>query len=155
MAMGWLDWLRKIPAPVIDHPVFGRVRVAHRPASGLWLWETLDFVQTPRGPADVGFDAGEAGPTVEHQHQWQYILKHLDELTRAAAGMIGSELTDFLEKPFPANPWAELKWEGARLTGERVPDGKFEISYASSSWPDAMITVYFEGGNPTLVQIDD
>ena len=153
--MGWFDWLRKGPAPVLDHPIFGKVRAAHRPASGPWLWETLDFVQTPRGRADVGFDAGEGGPGPEHERQWQHIVDQLDQFTRQAAPMIGPELTAFLEKPFPDDPWEELEWEGVHLAGEQGPGARFEISYASKSWPDAMITVCFEDEQPTLVRIDD
>lgn len=153
--MGWFDWLRKVPAPVIDHSVFGRVRAARRPATGDWLWETLDFVETPRGPADVGFDAPEAGPTPEQERHFNWIVANLDPLTDEAAPLIAAELKDWLERPFPANPWDELGWEGAHLTTNASPEGNWEVSYSSKSWPDAMITVHFEDGKPTFAQLDD
>lgn len=153
--MGWFDWLRKSPTPVIEHPAFGRVRAAHRPESGNWLWETLEFVETPRGPADVGFEAPETGPTPEQERHFDWIVANLDALTVAAAPLVAGELTEWLERPFPANPWDELGWEGVHLTSDASPDGRWDLSYSSNSWPDAMITVYFERGKPTLVQLDD
>jgi hypothetical protein len=153
--MAWFDWLRKVPAPVIVHPVFGRVRAAHRPANGSWSWETLESIRTPRGKAIVNFDAGEGGPSASHEAQWANILAELDRLTAAAAPLIARELEGF-EVPFdPAAPWSELTWEGADLCGDTKPSDEFALAYACKSWPDAMITVCFENGQPTLSRLDD
>lgn len=153
--MGWFDWLRKMPSPVIMHPRFGRVRASHRPSSGLWLWETLDAVDTSRGDVTLTFDADQAGPDVAHERQFGHMLANLDRLTEAAVPMLARELKDFLDPgglKFPADPWAELEWMGGHLTGV---GSELEVQYAYRSWPDAMITVYFENDRPTSIQIDD
>ena len=153
--MGWFDWLRKVPAPVIDHPRFGRVRAAYRPASGPWLWETLDLVPTARGEADVGFDAPETGPTSDQERQFDWILANLDPLTMAAAPMIAAELKNWPVIFSPDDPWAELEWHGAHLTDNSSPEGDWQIAYGCKSWPDAMITIYFEAGRPSSSRLDD
>lgn len=153
--MVWFDWLRKQPAPVIDHSRFGRVRASHRPSSGTWLWETLDMVDTPRGEVSLTFDADESGPTAAHERQFDHMLDNLDWLTETAVPMLASELKDFLDfggLKFPADPWAELEWIGGHLTGV---GSELEVQYGYRSWPDAMITVYFENDRPTTIQIDD
>jgi hypothetical protein len=150
--MAWFDWLRSIPAPVIDHPKFGRVRASYRPKSGLWLWEMLDWLDTPHGRVSATFDAGPTGPGPHHEQAWDEICANVDGLTRKAAPLVASALADWLEKPFPADPWAELGWEGAHLTES---SGEFELNYFCKSWPDAMIAVFFEQREPTLVQLDD
>ena len=153
--MAWFDWLRKAPTPVIEHPVFGRLRAAHRPLEGPWSWETLDWVDTPRGHVSVTFDAGEGGPTSAHEAQWNGILAKLDELTSAAAPLIASELKDW-EVAFDADaPWAEIIWESADLCGDSQAGDEFALGYACQSWPDAMITIYFEGERPMLSRLDD
>lgn len=153
--MGWLDWLGKIPAPTIEHPKFGRVRASYRSGSGPWLWETLDPVATPRGDAEITFDAPESGPTSDQERHWDWLVGNLDELTSAAVPLIAAELKDWLEKPFPDDPWTELEWLGGHLTEKCSPDGDWQIAYGCKSWPDAMIAVYFERGRPSLVQLDD
>ena len=141
--------------PPIEHPRFGKVQPSHRPKEGLWLWETRDFLDTSRGAADVTFEADADGPTEAQEHTWDWILANLDALTTAAAPGVGSELSEWLERPFPSDPWDELEWEGAHLPGDAAPGGNFDLSYSSKSWPDAMITVHFEAGQPTIIQIDD
>ena len=153
--MGWFDRLRKVPTPVIEHPKFGRVRAAHRPATGFWLWETLDFVTTPRGPADIGFDAPETGPTPDQERHFDWIVANLDQLTMAAAPMIAAELKEWPVRFASDDPWEELEWQGAHLTMNNSPEGDWQIAYGCKSWPDAMITAYFEGGRPSLIQLDD
>jgi hypothetical protein len=150
--MAWFDWFQRSPAPVIEHPRLGPLQAAHRPSSGPWLWETLDFVETRRGRADLTFDAGKAGPTKAQEQAWESIIDQIDSLTLAAAALVGPELREWLERPFPVDPWDELQWQGAHIS-QRL--GQFEISYGCRSWPDAMITVHFEQRKPTMVQIDD
>lgn len=150
--MGWFDWLRRVPAPVVEHPRFGRVRASHRPASGDWLWEVLSPVPTECGHLDMTFDAGEAGPGDVHERQLDSIVADRDALTRAAAPLMGQELADFLGKPLPENPWDELSLEFVHLSGR---NGEFEMAYSCRSWPDASVTAFFEQGQPTIIQIDD
>ena len=154
--MGWFDWLRSTPAPVIDHPLFGQVRASHRPRQGSWLWETLGLVATPRGDGGLTFDAGENGPNVSHERQWNTIIKQLDSLTEAAAPLIASDLSHWDEVPFdPASPWDELEWDGAHLGGDTSSQDEIALCYGCRHWPDALITVYFENGRPVLSQLDD
>jgi len=153
--MGWFDWLRKTPAPVIDHPLFGRIRAAHRPKDEPWMWETLSSIETPRGRVFVNLDAGESGPSAAHEEQWERILTHLDELTHAAVPMIARELEAWEVGFDPGAPWTELTWDGADLMGNSDEDHEFALAYGSKSWPDAMITVYFKDDRPTLSRLDD
>lgn len=151
--MGWFDWLNRAPAPVIDHPRFGRVRASRRPRdSDLWLWEALAPVPTECGPLDMTFDADELGPSDAHERQLEEIVDDRDTLTRAAAPLIAADLSDFLSQPFPDNPWDELELEYVHLSGRK---GEFEMAYSCKCWPDASVTAYFEDGVPTLIQIDD
>ena len=149
--MGWFDWLRRGPAPIIEHARFGRVRASVR-SDGEWLWEVLAPVPTIPGPIDMTFDAGELGPDERHSKQLDAILADRDALTRAAAPMMAADLSDFLERPFPDDPWDELELEFVHLTGRQ---GAFELAYGCKSWPDAHVTAFFEDGLPTMVQIDD
>ena len=153
--MGWFDWLRREPPPTIDHPLFGRLRAAHRPKDKPWLWEPMDPVETRHGKVFVHMDAGEAGPSDLHQGQWKQIIAEIENLTRAAAPLIDEELKNW-EVPFdPSAPWDEITWEGANLLGDTEPEDDFALVYACKSWPDAMITVYFKDGRPTLSRLDD
>jgi hypothetical protein len=153
--MGWFDWFRRESPPIIDHPVFGRLRAAHRPKDRPWLWEPLEFLETPRGKVFVHLDAGEAGPAPVHERQWERILAEADDLTRAAAPFIADELKDW-DVPFDAiAPWDEITWEGVDLLGATDPEDDFALVYACKSWPDAMITVYFKDGRPRLSRLDD
>ena len=153
--MSWFDWLRKAPAPVIDHPVFGRLRAAHRPNHGPWSWETLGLVETPHGRVSINFDARENGPAGAHEAQWRRILERLDEMTRAAVPLIATELEHWPVRFDPANPWDELMWEGADLSGDCRPGDSCALAYGCKSWPDAMITIFFENGRPTGSRLDD
>lgn len=153
--LGWFDWLRRTPAPIIDHPVFGRVRAAHRPKDELWMWECLDPKDTPRGPVQILFEADAAGPAAAHERQWRRILAQLESLTSAAAPLIARELTDWPVPFDPTAPWTELAWDGADLNGDARPGDRFALVYECKSWPDAMITVQFEGGVPVSSRLDD
>ena len=150
--MGWFDWLRRGPAPIKEHPRFGRVRASVRSNDRDWLWEALALIETAAGKLDMTFDAGEDGPDKRHEHQLDQILADRDALTRSAAPLIERELSDFLGKPLPDNPWDELELEFVHLSGR---DGEFEMGFSCKSWPDASITAYFEQGRPTIIQIDD
>ena len=153
--MGWFDWLRPKPAPMIDHPLFGRLRAAFRPAGKPWNWEPLDFIDTPRGKVFVHLDAGEAGPAAIHEEEWGRILSHVDGLTASAAPLIAEELRNWPVEFDPGDPWQEITWEGAELLGDTDPDHDFAMIYACKSWPDAMITVYFKGTRALLSRLDD
>lgn len=153
--MGWFDWLRSSRAPVIVHPELGRLRVSHRPRQGLWLWEMLDWVDTPRGRVALTWDGGEHGISAAQLELFHWLRDHIDVLTAAAAPMIAPELSEWLERPFSEEPWQELSWEGAHLPADGSIDGEWDLSYSVEQWPDAMVTVYFKQQQPTLVQIDD
>ena len=150
--MGWFDWLRGGPAPRIEHRRFGPVRASVRSIDREWLWETLALVDTAAGQMDMTFDANEAGPGERHERQLDQIVANRDALTRSAAPLIERELSDFLGKPLPDNPWDELELKFVHLSGR---DGEFEMAFSCKSWPDASITAYFEQGRPTVIQIDD
>src|SRR5690349_9099778 len=109
-----LESLRRAAAPMVDHPLFGLVRATPCPAGGPWLWESLELFETRRGSVDLGFEAGSEGPGDAHRAQLEAILAQLDALTTAAAPMIVDQLGG--SGP-PIQPWAELEWRGACLTG--------------------------------------
>ena len=153
--MGWFDWLRKEPPPIIVHRVFGRLRAAHRPKDGPWLWEPLEWMETPHGKVFVHLNAGEPGPSALHESQWEQIATRVDSLTQAAAPLIGEELKNWEVAFDPNAAWDEITWEGAELLGNTDPENDFALVYACKSWPDAMITVYFKNGRPTLSRLDD
>ena len=149
--MGVFEWARR-SVPMMEHPNFGPLRASVRGDGGPWLWETLQLLDTPRGEADLGFEAGSSGPGASHEAQLDEIVSNLDRLTAAAAPMIDVKLGGCLEHSIGDDPWSELEWQGARLTGR---NGDFQLHYSCRSWPDAMVTVSFEGRRPVSVQIDD
>ena len=146
-----LEWTRK-PVPMIEHPVFGRLRASVRGDGGRWLWESLDLLPTSRGEADLSFQAGPSGPDPSHEVQLHEIVAALDPLTAAAAPMIDVNLGGWLERSIGDDPWTELEWRGACLTGS--PD-VFDLHYSSRSGPEALIMVRFEAAEPVAVRIDD
>ena len=143
------------PVAAVEHAELGRIRPSHRPKDGLWLWEMLDWVETPRGKISLTWDGGQSGITAEQVELFHWIRDHIDPLTMAAAPLIAPELEEGLEKPFPSDPWQELSWEGAHLPADGSIDGEWDLSYSVQQWPDALVTVYFKRREPTLVQIDD
>ena len=78
------------------------------------------------------------------------LVTQLDHLTAGAAADISSTVGECLELS-QHDPWAALEWDGAHLTGE---EGAFELHYVCKSWPEAMITVRFEGSVPVHVELD-
>ena len=149
--MGVLEWARR-SVPMVEHPSFGPLRASVRGDGGPWLWEALDLRDTPRGEADLGFEAGSSGPGPAHVAQLDEIVADLDQLTAAAAPIIDLKLGGWLERSLGDDPWSELEWQGARVTGR---PGEFKLHYSCRSWSDALITVTFEDGKPIGVQIDD
>jgi hypothetical protein len=137
---------------MMEHPSFGALRASVRRDRGRWLWEALDLVQTRRGDADLGFEAGASGPGPSHQAQLEEVIADLGPLTAAAAPMIDVKLGGWLDRSLGDDPWSELEWRGARLTGRA---GDFQLHYSCRSWPDALVTVTFERRRPVRVQIDD
>jgi len=114
--------------------------------------EALELLQTPRGDADLAFEAGASGPGPSHETQLAQILTELDPLTADAAPIIDAKLGGWLERSLADDPWTELEWRGGRLTGR---SGQFQLHYSCASRPDAMISVSFEAAKPVAVQIDD
>lgn len=149
--MGRFDILPITAASVIDHPAFGSLRAASCTVAGVSRWEALELLATTRGYADFSFDAGRDGPGAAHEAQFAIVLADLDRLTMAAAPAIRSSLPECVGLS-PADPWAQLEWQGAHLTGE---EGTFNLHYACRSWPEALIIVGFEQSAPALVQIED
>jgi hypothetical protein len=146
------DWTRVGPAPVVDHPRFGAIRASLRRDSETFVWECLDLVRTDRGLADLEFEAGAFGPTSAHESQLAELIGSLDALTRAAVRAVARELSDCVEIPLPTDPWRNLEWQGARLSG-RV--GTFQLHYWCSPAGDALITVRFEQSKPSGVRFHD
>lgn len=137
---------------MIDHPAFGPLRASACSHGGPWLWEALDLLNTSRGDADLGFEAGASGPGPAHETQLEEIVDELERLTAAAAPLVGRNIVGRIGGMLSNEPWAQLEWQGARLTGR---SGEFHLHYWCKSWPDAMVTVAFEGGRPVGVSIDD
>jgi len=137
---------------MMEHPSFGPLRASERGDGGPCLWEALDLHDTPRGEVDLGFEAGSSGPGPSHAAQLDEIVADLDRLTAAAAPMIDVKLGGWLERSLGNDPWSELEWQGARVTGRT---GEFQLHYSCRSWPDALVTVAFEDCRPVGVQIDD
>ena len=148
--MGRFDMLPSIAASVFDHLTFGPLRAPSCPADGIWRWEALELLSTARGRADLSFDAGPGGPGDAHEAQLATLIAQLDRLTAAAAPAIRSALPECVGLSL-ADPWAQLEWQGAHLTGE---EGAFNLHYACKSWPEALIIVRFERSVPVLVQIE-
>jgi hypothetical protein len=137
---------------MLEHPDFGPLRASGRADGGRWLWEALDLHHTPRGDADLGFEAGASGPGPGHEAQLEEIIADLDPLTDAAAPMIDSKLGGRFERSLGSDPWDQLEWHGALLTGS---PGVFRLHYSCRSYPDAMITVGFADSRPTDVEVCD
>lgn len=153
VAMPQFDaWLREAPAPVIDHRRFGALRASYRRESELFLWESLDLVQTGRGLVDLEFEAGAWGPSEAHARQLEVVVARLDALTRAAARAIAERPGDGIELPRSDRQWTNLDWQGARLTGGA---GTFQLHYWCNSGSDVLITVSFEQWSPTGVRLHD
>lgn len=132
---------------MIDHPTFGPVRATPRRAGRPWLWQALDLVETPRGRADIAFEAGAEGPGEAHRAQLHEIVHRLDALTEAAGPLILDRLS---RQGAAVEPWAELEWRGACLTGKQ---GEFELEYSCRSRPES-IAVRFERSQPVAVQLE-
>lgn len=126
---------REAPAPVIDHRRFGTVRASFHPESAAFLWECLDLVPTPRGLADLEFEAGAWGPTTQHEVQLDDIVANLDALSKAAARL--------LKATFGQTP--ALEWQGTRLTDRA---GTFQLHFWCDTGQEQLITVSFEQSQP-------
>lgn len=148
--MGVVEWARR-SVPMLEHPEFGPLRASERGDGGPWLWEALDLHHTPRGDADLGFEAGASGPGPSHGAQLEEVIADLDPLTAAAAPMIDASLGGWFKQSLAEDPWAELEWHGALLTGS---PGAFRLHYSCRTCPEAMITVIFAASRPVDVQID-
>jgi hypothetical protein len=143
VAMPHFDaWLREAPAPVIDHRRFGAVRASFRRESQGFLWECLDLVPTPRGLADLEFEAGAYGPNIAHEQQLYAILANLEALTRAAASAISEQISGCVE----------LEWQGALLTGRA---GTFELHFWCGGDTEALVSIAFERSGPIDVRFDE
>jgi hypothetical protein len=140
MMVSEFEWLSGAASPVVDHPAFGLLRGTPS-RNGAWLWQSLDLVDTPRGNADIAFEAGADGPTYDHSEQLDHIMDNLDALTAAAAPMIS-------DRPFGGVE--TLTWCGARLTGR---SGDFQLEYSSRSRPD-LIIVRFEHSQPVAIEVE-
>lgn len=140
---------RDAPAPVIDHRRFGPMRASFRRGSEAFVWECLDLVPTPRGPADLEFEAGAWGPTPAHELQLDAIAANLDLLTEASARVIAAEFGDGLDG---ARANSALEWQGACLTGRT---GKFQLHYWWICGAEQLVTVSFERSQPTSAHLHD
>lgn len=149
--MGVFEWARR-SVPMMEHPSFGPLRASVHGDGGPWLWESLNLLDTSRGEADLGFEAGSSGPGASHEAQLDEIVADLDVLTASAAQMIDLKLSGCLERSLGDNPWSELEWQGARLTGR---SGDFQLHYSCRSWPEALVAVMFQDRQPVGIRIDD
>lgn len=159
-----MDWIAalldrlsgQLPAvPAIDHPQLGRIQPSHRPKAKPWLWETLDPIQHRRGPVSVGWLAGADGPSQGQVEFWQWLQDNIDDVVEQARPLLGIDVQDWTGKPMPADPWEELIWEGAGLPEGGRREADWDVSFATRTCPDVMLTVYFERGQPVVVVADD
>lgn len=144
MAVPLVDpWRRESPCASVDHRRFGPMRATLRHGCEMPVWECLDLVPTPRGPADLEFEAGAWGPTVDHERQLDDIVAELDRLSRSAGRVISAE-TGSLQPV--------LEWQGATLTGRT---GEFCLHFWCTSDEDLLITVSFGQLQPASVRLHD
>ena len=150
MRMASVSGFERLPntaAPMIDDPMFGLLRATPSDTGQTWLWQPLDLVETPRGMADIAFEAGADGPRDAHRAQLHEILARLDALTDLAAPLVAARLFGL---PALAVGYVELEWRGACLTGRQ---GEFELDFSCRNRPEA-IAVRFQGSQPVAVDIE-
>jgi hypothetical protein len=159
--MGWLGALfaklsgEAPPLAPIDHAVLGRIAPSHRPKNGIWLWETLAPIAHPRGPVSVTWLADPSGPSEPQVAFWHWLREHIDTVVEQAWPLLAIDVQDWTEKPPPADPWRELIWEGAGLPADGSRTSEWDVSFATRTCPDVMLTVTFREGQPVFVTADD
>jgi len=159
--VGWLGALfarlsgEMPPVPAVPHPELGLIQPSHRPRGRPWLWETIGPIDHPRGPVTVTWLADETGPSEAQLAFWRWLRDNIDAVVEEARPLLAQDVRDWTEKPLPDDPWREIIWEGAGLPlgGER--SGEWDVSFATRTCPDVMLTVNFEGGRPAYVTADD
>jgi hypothetical protein len=159
--MGWLGALfaklssEAPPVAAVDHPVLGPIRPSHRPKNGAWLWETLEPLAHPRGPVSVTWLADPAGPSEAQVGFWHWLAGHIDAVVERSWALLAIDVQDWTEQPPPADPWQELIWEGAGLPADGERLSEWDVSFATRTCPDVMLTVTFRDGEPAFVTADD
>lgn len=159
--MGWLGALfarlsgEAPPVAAVPHAELGLIQPSHRPRNGLWLWETLRPIQHARGPVSVTWLADESGPTEAQVAFWRWLKDHIDAIVEEARPLLAIDVQDWTENPMPADPWQELFWEGAGLPLDGDRTNEWDVSFATRTCPDVMLTVNYEGGRPVYVTADD
>jgi hypothetical protein len=159
--VGWIGALfarlsgEEPPVAPVDHPVFGRIQPSHRPRNGAWLWETLTPLDHPRGPVTVTWLADRDGPSDAQVAFWTWLSAHIDDVLAQAWPLLSVDVAEWTERPPPDDPWDELFWEGAGLPADGRRDSDWDVSFATRTCPDVMLTVYFEHGEPAVVVADD
>ena len=159
--MGWISNLfdrlsGQLPqVPAVDHPELGRIRPSHRPRQSAWLWETLDPVAHRRGPVTVTWLAGEEGPSQAQVDFGRWLRDNIDDVVEQARPVLAIDVQDWTDKPMPAKAWDELFWEAAGLPDDGKRDSEWDVSFATRTCPDVMLTVTFRDGKPLFVTADD
>ena len=159
--MGWLGTLfarlsgEAPPVPPRDHPVLGRIQPSHRPREGAWLWETLTPLEHARGRVSVTWLADSSGPSEPQVAFWGWLAAHIDEVVEQAWPLLSIDVRDWTEQPAPGEPWQELIWEGAGLPADGDRLSEWDVSFATRTCPDVMLTVSFIEGKPVFVTADD
>ena len=159
--MGWFGNLiamlsgQRPEVPPVEHPVLGRIQPSHRPKNRLWLWETVRPITHARGPVTVTWLADESGPSETQVEFWQWLQANIDEVVEAARPLLAQDVQDWTAKPMPQDPWDELFWEGAGLPADGNANGEWDVSFATRTCPDVMLTVTFRDGKPQFVTADD
>ena len=150
--MGSFGRFRGEVLAVIHDPRFGALRSSVDQHGNVSLWEVIDRVDTPRGRADLSFEAGADGPGKAHRRQFDDVIERLDGLIVAAAPLIDAKVGEASACLSSSDPREGLEWQGARLTGR---DGVFWLHFTCAYYPETMVAVEFEDSQPIGVSFED
>jgi len=95
----------------------------------------------------VSMEGNKAGPSPKVVEVARELLRQPDHLIQAAEAFVGSNVQ---AQQFIAGN-GELVCDGFTV----YESGKFAVEFGLTNWPDAMISVPFEGTAPSAVSLSD